>query len=39
MTIWSHVVEGMRRFPVVPGMLTYSLLYPGANLLQQQFFR
>ena len=28
-----------RRYPLVPSMMTYSVLYPGANLLQQYAFR
>ena len=27
------------RYPVVRGMLAYSILYPGANILQQTAFR
>jgi len=29
----------LRRYPVVPSMLTYSVLYPGANVVQQIYFR
>ena len=28
-----------RRYPLVPSMMTYSVLYPSANLLQQYAFR
>ena len=28
-----------RRYPLVPSMVTYSILYPSANLVQQYCFR
>ena len=35
----SQVFSACRRYPLVPSMLTYSVLYPGANILQQVYFR
>jgi hypothetical protein len=37
--MWKGLAAGLRRWPVLPAMFTYSLLYPGANLLQQKYFR
>lgn len=35
----SKLAVYARRFPIVPSMLTYSVLYPSANLVQQYCFR
>ena len=35
----SKLAVYARRFPIVPSMITYSVLYPTANLLQQYCFR
>ena len=35
----SKLAVYARRFPLVPSMLTYSVLYPSANLVQQYCFR
>ena len=35
----SQLFAVFRRYPVVPSMLTYSVLYPGANLVQQKYIR
>jgi len=35
----SKLAVYARRFPIVPSMLTYSVLYPTANLVQQYCFR
>merc|ERR1712087_102348 len=35
----SKMLASLRRSPLVPSMLTYSVLYPGANFVQQVFQR
>ena len=37
--MFSKFLVLARRYPLVPSMMTYSILYPGANLLQQYAFR
>ena len=37
--MFSKFLVVARRYPLVPSMMTYSILYPGANLLQQFAFR
>ena len=37
--MFSKFLVLARRYPLVPSMMTYSVLYPGANLLQQYAFR
>jgi len=37
--MFSKFLVLARRYPLVPSMMTYSILYPGANLLQQFAFR
>eukprot|EP00092_Neocalanus_flemingeri_P011215 GFUD01012081.1.p1 GENE.GFUD01012081.1~~GFUD01012081.1.p1 ORF type:complete len:209 (-),score=43.88 GFUD01012081.1:119-709(-) len=35
----SKLFSLARRYPLVPSMLTYSVLYPSANVVQQVYFR
>jgi len=35
----SKLYSLARRYPLVPSMLTYSILYPSANVVQQVYFR
>jgi len=35
----SKLLSFARRYPLVPSMLTYSILYPSANVVQQKCFR
>ena len=35
----SKLLSLARRYPLVPSMLTYSILYPSANVVQQKCFR
>ena len=35
----SKLAVYAKKYPLVPSMLTYSILYPSANIVQQQFFR
>eukprot|EP00088_Acartia_fossae_P010423 TRINITY_DN15191_c0_g3_i1.p1 TRINITY_DN15191_c0_g3~~TRINITY_DN15191_c0_g3_i1.p1 ORF type:complete len:192 (-),score=20.36 TRINITY_DN15191_c0_g3_i1:158-733(-) len=37
--VLERVYLVFRRYPVVPSMITYSFLYPGANYVQQRYFR
>jgi len=38
-TAWSKMMYFARKYSLVPSMLTYSVLYPSANVVQQKFFR
>lgn len=35
----SKLAVYAKKYPLVPSMLTYSILYPSANIVQQHFFR
>ena len=35
----SKLAVYARKYPLVPSMVTYSILYPSANLVQQYCFR
>jgi len=35
----SKLYSLARRYPLVPSMMTYSVLYPSANVVQQIYFR
>jgi len=39
MIVISKLLRLARRYPLVPSMMTYSVLYPSANLVQQIYFR
>jgi len=36
---WSRMVGLAKRYTLLPSMLTYSVLYPSANVVQQKCFR
>ena len=35
----SRLFRSMKQSGLLPSMLTYSVLYPGANAVQQAYFR
>jgi len=36
---WSRMIGLAKRYSLLPSMLTYSVLYPSANIVQQKCFR
>jgi len=36
---WSRMIGVAKRYSLLPSMLTYSVLYPSANIVQQKCFR
>ena len=35
----ERIMAVFRKYPIIPSMMTYSVLYPSANFVQQKYFR